>query len=50
MTQALDTLLELAVRQRDAGLIALHIAGAIKHGLKRDGTVARMLPGGVFKN
>jgi len=28
-----------------AGLIALHIAGALKHGLKRDGTMQRMLPG-----
>ena len=32
-----------------AGLIVLHIAGALKHALKRDGTVQRMLPGGVFK-
>lgn len=28
-----------------AGLIALHIAGALKHALKRDGTLQRMLPG-----
>jgi len=28
-----------------AGLIALHVAGALKHALKRDGTMQRMLPG-----
>lgn len=28
-----------------AGLIALHVAGAVKHMLKRDGTLKRMLPG-----
>lgn len=33
-----------------AALIALHVAGALKHVLKRDGTVQRMLPGGLFKN
>jgi cytochrome b561 len=33
-----------------AGLIALHVAGALKHALKRDGTLQRMLPGGLFKN
>jgi cytochrome b561 len=33
-----------------AALIALHVAGAIKHVLQRDGTLARMLPGGLFKN
>jgi cytochrome b561 len=33
-----------------AGLIALHIAGALKHALKRDGTLQRMLPGSLFKN
>jgi len=32
------------------GLIALHVAGAIKHALKRDGSLQRMLPGGLFKN
>lgn len=31
-----------------AGLIALHIAGAIKHALMRDGTLARMLPEKLF--
>lgn len=33
-----------------AVLIVLHVAGALKHALKRDGTVQRMLPGGLFKN
>jgi cytochrome b561 len=33
-----------------AGLVALHIAGALKHLFKRDGTLQRMLPGGLFKN
>jgi cytochrome b561 len=33
-----------------AGLIALHVAGALKHAIKRDGTLLRMLPGGLFKN
>jgi len=33
-----------------AGLIALHVAGALKHVFKRDGTLQRMLPGGLFKN
>jgi len=33
-----------------AGLIGLHLAGAFKHLLKRDGMVQRMLPGGMFKN
>ena len=33
-----------------AGLIALHVAGAIKHAVKRDGTLQRMLPGKLFKN
>jgi cytochrome b561 len=32
-----------------AGLIALHVAGALKHAIKRDGTLLRMLPGGLFK-
>ncbi|MCH2220344.1 MAG: cytochrome b [Dechloromonas sp.] len=32
-----------------AALIALHIAGAIKHALLRDGVVARMLPGMLFR-
>lgn len=32
-----------------AGLIVLHVAGALKHALKKDGTVQRMLPGGLFK-
>jgi len=31
-------------------LIALHVAGAFKHVLKRDGTLQRMLPGRLFKN
>lgn len=33
-----------------AGLIVLHIAGALKHAIKRDGTLQRMLPGGLFNN
>lgn len=33
-----------------AGLVALHAAGALVHAWRRDGTLARMLPGGVFKN
>jgi cytochrome b561 len=28
----------------------LHVAGALKHAIKRDGTLLRMLPGGLFKN
>lgn len=32
-----------------AALIALHIAGALKHALLRDGMIARMLPGQLFK-
>ena len=32
-----------------AGLIALHVAGAIKHALLRDGTLSRMLPWGVLQ-
>lgn len=32
-----------------AGLIFLHVAGAIKHLLKRDGSMQRMLPGKLFK-
>ncbi len=32
-----------------AGLIALHVAGAVKHGLLRDGTLSRMLPAALFK-
>ena len=33
-----------------AACIALHIAGGLKHALLRDGTLQRMLPGGLFKN
>jgi cytochrome b561 len=33
-----------------AGLIALHVAGGLKHAIKRDGTLQRMLPGGLFRN
>ena len=32
------------------GLIFLHVAGAFKHAIKRDGTLQRMLPGKAFKN
>lgn len=33
-----------------AGLVALHLAGGLKHAFLRDGTLQRMLPGGLFKN
>jgi cytochrome b561 len=33
-----------------AGLIVLHVAGAVKHACQRDGTLRRMLPGGLFRN
>ena len=33
-----------------AALIALHVAGGLKHAIKRDGTILRMLPGGLFNN
>ncbi|PKO87393.1 MAG: cytochrome B [Betaproteobacteria bacterium HGW-Betaproteobacteria-10] len=33
-----------------AALIALHVAGALKHTLKRDGTLQRMLPGWLLRN
>lgn len=32
------------------GLIFLHVAGALKHLVKRDGSLQRMLPGNVFRN
>ncbi|MFN4342985.1 MAG: cytochrome b [Azonexus sp.] len=32
-----------------AGLIALHVAGALKHVVQRDGTLGRMWPGWLFK-
>lgn len=32
------------------GLILLHLAGTLKHLVKRDGVVQRMLPGGLFGN
>ncbi|HLO61455.1 MAG TPA: cytochrome b/b6 domain-containing protein [Azonexus sp.] len=32
-----------------AGLIGLHVAGAIKHAILRDGTLSRMLPRGVLQ-
>lgn len=47
---ALFKLLHVALVWSGAALIALHIAGALKHGLKRDGTLQRMLPGRLFKN
>lgn len=43
-------LLHLAFVWGGAGLIALHVAGALKHALRRDGTLFRMLPGRLFKN
>lgn len=33
-----------------AGLIALHVAGGLKHALLRDGTLSRMLPGRLFRD
>lgn len=33
-----------------AGLILLHVAGALKHVVKRDGMLQRMLPGKAFNN
>lgn len=33
-----------------AGLVALHVAGALRHALRRDGTLGRMLPGRLFSN
>jgi cytochrome b561 len=43
-------LLHVAFVWGGAGLIVLHVAGALKHAIKRDGTLLRMLPGGLFKN
>ena len=43
-------LLHVAFVWGGAGLIALHVAGAVKHVIKRDGTLLRMLPGVLFKN
>ena len=42
--------LHVALVWAGAGLIGLHLAGALKHAVKRDGTMQRMLPDGVFKN
>lgn len=47
---SLFKLLHVAFVWGGAGLIALHVAGAFKHVLKRDGTLQRMLPGRLFKN
>lgn len=33
-----------------AALVGLHVLGALKHVVQRDGTLARMLPGRLFKN
>jgi cytochrome b561 len=33
-----------------AGLIGLHVAGAMKHVFKSDGTLQRMMPGGASRN
>jgi len=33
-----------------AGLILLHVVGALKHAIKRDGMLQRMLPGKAFNN
>ncbi|AXS80500.1 cytochrome b [Dechloromonas sp. HYN0024] len=33
-----------------AALIVLHVAGAVKHAMLRDGTLQRMLPGRLFRN
>ena len=33
-----------------AGLVGLHVAGALKHAIQRDGTLSRMLPGWLLRN
>ena len=33
-----------------AGLVGLHVAGALKHAIQRDGTLSRMLPRWLFRN
>lgn len=33
-----------------AALIVLHVAAALRHGLRRDGTLSRMWPGGLSRN
>ena len=43
-------LLHVAFVWGGAGLVALHVLGALKHAVQRDGTLARMLPGRLFKN
>lgn len=43
-------LLHFAFVWGGGGLIALHVAGALKHAWQRDGTLQRMLPGRLFKN
>ena len=42
-------LLHVAFVWVGAGLIALHVAGALKHVIQRDGTLLRMLPGRLFR-
>lgn len=43
-------LLHQAAVWSGACLIGLHLAGAIKHAVKRDGLLQRMLPAGLLKN
>lgn len=43
-------LLHVAAAWGGAGLVALHVAGAAKHAIQRDGTLRRMLPGKLFRN
>ncbi len=33
-----------------AGLVGLHVAGALKHAIQRDGTLSRMLPGWLLRS
>ena len=33
-----------------AGLVGLHVAGALKHAIQRDGTLSRMLPRWLLRN
>lgn len=51
--EALNALFKLAHKAMvwgGAALIGLHVAAAVKHGLRRDGSLQRMLPGRLFRN
>jgi len=43
-------LIHVTVVWAGAGLIALHVLAALKHAFRRDGTLQRMLPGGLSEN